>query len=453
MYTIISADQRILAAITKISLETLAQMEPQQLELLTSQMETVPDGQVCRLSTFNYHIGRNNEHLIYNTLYHSLVRMDTSEYKDYCSLHTTDTAFRQEMLDNGLWVAARVDERVKYLQLANLYTRSSQRPLNVTITTTLRCNARCSYCYEANIPRKDFAPNQVDSLLMFISSQDTSRGVNLNWFGGEPLINTALIDDVTEFLSTQEIPFSSYLITNGSLLTDQIINEKFKKWHILNMQITIDGTQQEYLRRKAYKRLQDGDYYRLMYHISRAAETGVYNHIRLNIDSKNINEILTVTPELEAILGRYDNIVFYPAFLTGTGDKLEEDQKVDIIYQLLTLLKDPKKLTAGTKFYSLPRPHACMKEDPRSFSIDVDGNIYNCERLVGRPQEAIGCLQRGLLTKKDVRLSQQMLQEKCQNCVFLPKCMGGCQSDRSVGECPCMIERYLLPAYLQFILD
>lgn len=453
MYTIISADQRILTAITKIRPENLTQLDIQQLAALTAPQETISDGGTYRLSMFNYHVGNSSEHLLYNTLYHSLVRMDTADYKEYLSLHTPNADFRQEMLDSGLWVAACVDERKQYLQLASICTRSSHRPLNVTITTTLRCNARCSYCYETGVMQKDFARDQIDALFAFLSSQDTSWGVNLNWFGGEPLMNTVLMDEVTDYLTVREIPFSSYLITNGSLLTDQIIDEKLKKWHIHNMQVTIDGTWQEYLRRKAFKRIQDGDFYRLLYRISQAAQAGVYNHIRLNIDSRNIDEILAVVPELETYLGRHDNVVYYPAFLTGVGSRLTEEQKVDIIYQMLTVMKDPKKLTAGTKFYSLPRPHACMREDPRSFSIDVDGNIYNCEHMVGKSQKAIGSLRKGLFAEENTRMSQQLLQEECQNCVFLPKCMGGCQSNRTAGECPCLIERYLLPAYLRFLLD
>lgn len=453
MYTIISADQRILTAITKISPERLEQMNIQQLESLAPQAETVSDRQAYRSSVYNYHVGGNNRHLIYNTLYHSLVQMNTAEYRKYCSLRAPDSDFRKEMLDNGLWVADYADERTQYLRLADLYTRSAQRPLNVTIATTTRCNARCSYCYEAGVPQRDFALNQVEALLAFLSSQDTSYGVNLNWFGGEPLLNTELMDTVAEFLTAKEIPFSSYLITNGSLLTEQIINENFKRWHVHNMQVTIDGTYQEYLRRKSYKNMRDGDFYRLLYRVSQAAQAGVYNHIRLNIDSGNIKEILAVMPELEALLGHYDNIVFYPAFLTGVENRLEEEQKVSIIYQLLYLLKDPKKLTAATKFYSLPRPYACMKGDPRSITIDTTGNLYDCEHLVGKPKKAIGHLRKGLFAGEDVRMSQELLREDCWNCIFLPKCMGGCQSNRTEGECPCMIERYLIPAYLQFMLD
>lgn len=299
---------------------------------------------------------------------------------------------------------------------------------------------------------RDFCGENFDSLIEFITSHDLTNGVNFNWFGGEPLMRPDIIDRITDAMNERGIKFSSYIISNGSLLNPEIIDEKFKAWNVHDIQITIDGTENEYMARKNYIDKDEGDYYKLLMNILKLAKTGVFIHIRINIDKNNACDVLTLIKDLEALYGNYTNVVFYPAFVTGCPDKIRmnDSEKIDIIYELLKNLKDPQKLTAGTKMYSYPRIRPCMKFDTNSFSVDSQGFIYNCEHYVGHPDKSFAKLGDESISKTIPDCPA--FNDECKKCLFFPKCMGGCEANYLDGDSPCMIERYIIEAYLRYML-
>lgn len=403
-------------------------------------------------SQFNYYVNNEKEYLLYNTLYNSLARLSKTEYLQYEQLDKCEEGLKVSLIEHGFWVNNNVDEYRSYLRYANLLTNYSERKLNITITTTLRCNARCDYCYETGLVQKDFPLENAKQILEFIKTQNHSNGVNLIWFGGEPLMNTVLIDEVTSLLETQCISYTSYIITNGSLLNEKIINTKMQIWHVNNIQITLDGTEEEYERRKNYKNKGEGNYYNILQSIRNLAEENVCVHLRLNIDRKNANNILKLIEELELYFGKYENVTFYPAFITGINDAFSENEYVMYIKKMLKRLKNPQKLSVSSKLHSLPKIHSCMNVDPCSFTIDTMGNVFTCEQRVGHSEYAIGNIENGLFSK-DTRIMAQALRNECLKCVFLPKCMGGCESNYLVNENPCMIEKYIIMAYLEYLLE
>ena len=296
---------------------------------------------------------------------------------------------------------------------------------------------------------KDFDDEKFDALINFITSHDLTNGLNINWFGGEPLMNTKLIDRVSNAMKEREIKYSSYIISNGSLLNSEIIDEKMKAWNVHDIQITIDGTEDEYIERKNYINKNEGDYYKLLHNIMKLAKTGIYIHIRLNIDKNNSEDIFDLIQDLEALYKDYKNVVFYPAFITGCDEKLTEDEKIDIVYKLLKNLNDPQRLTAGTKMYSYPRIRPCMKDDSQSFSIDSQGYIYSCEHYVGHSEKSFAKIGDEVINKKIP--DYLTFNEECRACVFFPKCMGGCEANYIEGDSPCMIEKYIIEAYLRYM--
>ena len=401
-------------------------------------------------SEFNY-IQRNGDYyLIYNTLYNSLARLCEDEFNRYNKLADSEDEFSNLMAENGFWVDSLVDEKSKYLAFAEAYTLYAPRPLSITVTTTLKCNARCSYCYEKGVRHTDIKEGSEDKIIDFIRKHNKTNEIYLTWFGGEPLMNTPFMDSLCNHLIEEKIFFSSYIITNGSLLNKEIFETKFRFWNIKGMQVTLDGTKEVYETIKNYRRSGEGEFYSILNNIRIAAENGVFVSVRLNIVRENRDSILELLKELDHVFYRYDNIAFYPAFVTGEKEILSEEERVNFIRAMLLNMKNINKLTASTKFYSLPRMHACNNGNPYSFSIDVDGNIYSCEHYVGKEHHRIGDLEKGLLTD-DSRGIDVVFREECRNCVFLPKCFGGCNANYVEGDIPCMIEKYFIQAYLQIL--
>lgn len=403
-----------------------------------------------KCSVYNYCHHKSEEHIIYNTLYNTLVRMNDLEYRKYLGAIDCENELKQEFVRSGLWVEENFDEQKHYLVAAKAFTLYGIRPLNITITTTLKCNARCSYCYEKGTEPVDMMEGADSMIMDFIRHHKGQEGVNINWFGGEPLLNCGFMDTLSYRLQDEKIPYNSYVVTNGSLIDDEVIEKKLQLWHVDNMQVTLDGTSEVYGKRKNYIKQGEGEFYQILYNIKRVAERKVYVSIRLNIERDNCEDILELLKEIDVIFGKYENVVFYPAFITGSKQPLDEDEKVMYIKEMFRAISNPGKLTVGTKLYSLPRMYACMKKDPYSFSIDVYGNLYSCEHLVGHPENAIGSLEEDL-SEADTRGINEKFRPECLECKFIPKCMGGCESNYEDGDSPCMIEKYVIQAYLDML--
>lgn len=453
MNTIISANEFVLKLFSNVESEEIAALNQENFQgfmnnVYKSDLIVQP---YLKRSRYNFHVQNGDEHLIYNTLYNSFVRLEGNEYDDFISC-SSESPLSDNLIENGLWISQGINEFEKYILLSDTFNRCMTRPFSFTVTPTMKCNARCYYCYEAGAVMKDFCDEKFDALIEFITSHDLTHGVNFNWFGGEPLMRPDVIDRITDAMNERGIKFSSYIISNGSLLNSEIINEKFKAWNVRDIQITIDGTENEYINRKNYIDKDEGDYYKLLLNILKLAKTEIYIHIRINIDKNNAEDVITLIKDLEALYGNYKNVVFYPAFVTGCPEKLKlsDEEKVNIICELLKNLNDPQKLTAGTKMYSYPRIRPCMKDDTNSFSIDSQGFIYNCEHWVGHPDKSFAKLCDEAINKK---ISDSLtFNDECKSCLFFPKCMGGCEANYLEGDSPCMIEKYIISAYLHYML-
>lgn len=100
----------------------------------------------------------------------------------------------------------------------------------IMLLVTYRCNLRCSYCYE---PKESNFHMTVDRAKRIIQEQmsslkDDYDSVEIQFMGGEPLLEFSLIKDVSEWLWAS--PYANKVMvlfapTNGTLLTSEM-----KKW-------------------------------------------------------------------------------------------------------------------------------------------------------------------------------------------------------------------------------
>lgn len=118
----------------------------------------------------------------------------------------------------------------------------------------------------------------------------SEKPINITWFGGEPLLKTDLIQRITEIFRTHGRQFEAGIITNGSLLTEEMIMHQFPEWKISWVQISIDGMEEEYLRRKCYCSNRTDIFEKLMSNIHCLLENQITVNIRLNMDADNSEE-------------------------------------------------------------------------------------------------------------------------------------------------------------------
>lgn len=347
-----------------------------------------------KISKFNYIRNDKKGYLIYNTLYNSLVRLSPLEYEKLLGKKKTGKELRKNFKKHGLIIAEKLDEMDIYNQWCSLQRKVDRPYISINITATLKCNARCYYCYENGVKHSDFEEKQLFLLIKFLKERVRENDtLLLNWFGGEPLMNKKVLNFVSNELKRYGISFCSYIITNGSLINKKMVTTDFIRWNVKDVQITLDGLGETYEKRKAYIDQKRNIFLRILQKIELVAKNGVRVHIRLNVDRRNKMEILDLLKLLNTNFGQLNEVTWYPAFLTGIGDDLTEDEKVSFVKDMLYITQNPAKMNIGRRLYSMPKIRACMRNDPKSFSIDVFGHVYSCEHLVGRKEKFIGTLK------------------------------------------------------------
>lgn len=399
-------------------------------------------------SQFNCVCKKENEYLIYNTLYNSLSRLSEQEYRQYCHLGTAKKELIREFASQGVIVSKEIDELRLYHTYTFLGTKYQKPKPNITVTPTMECNARCFYCYEEGIRCAKMKDGCAEKIIAFLKKMDLRNGIYLTWFGGEPLLNQQWMDYFADCLKKEKISFTSFLITNGSKINEEIIRKMRDCWNIKSIQITLDGTFEEYIKRKNYIVQDEFVYDRILQNIKGLSRADIFVQIRLNIDRENAESILELVHDLQQGFYKNANVTYYPAFLTGSKNALSEREKIDIIKQILKA--DKNKLPVNSYLYKLPKTGACYYNQRGAYSIDAEGNIFICERMLGHSSMALGNVKDGFepgLEERGLSGREQM----CQSCVFLPKCSGGCQNARNHGDPPCFIDKYIITAYLEML--
>lgn len=400
---------------------------------------------VYKHSFYNIHFDNPKRHIIYNTLYNTLVRLNDDEYSEFNFKGSSCEALKESFVSNGLWIEEGLDERAHYLKLAELVKKVQLHSYSITIATTMECNARCPYCYEIGADHSPMANDVKSELLSFLDNLDLKNGVNITWIGGEPLLNTQLIDEVSGYLTGLDIPFTAYIITNGSLITDEIVEKMKTKWKVSGIQVTLDGIGKVYEERKKYTSKKE--YFKeILHNIVKTGKQGINVDIRINIDRENRDNCVTLVEILGDYYADINNVYYYPAFIAGTDNPLTDDEKVDLISEMFEAGACANKFTVNNKLHSSPGVSPCMICDAYNIAIDTKGYVYKCDHFLGRPKNAVGKIDE---RKKVFKTMELCLSDECNNCKFLPKCFGGCTSDRNGGDRACFISRYLITAYLK----
>lgn len=451
MDTIISAVEQIVGLLYQFDWSDPACLDPLTLDDLASS-----SCDICinltetplKPSRYNYIVHTKSGYILYNTFFNSLSRLNQQEYDTFCSPECCSIRLKEQLVEQGFLLPQTIDELDVYYRLTSFLHHQITRPLKVVLAPTMECNARCFYCYEAGVTHGKMGQETIDQVVAWIADKAAQKGVDIVWFGGEPLLGVTCIDEISAKLTEKAIPFSSYMITNGSLLDDTSLPEQIKRWNLRHVQITIDGDESEYLKRKNYAAAIPNCYEKLMNHMETLAKNDVHVFIRLNIDRHNIMSIYQAASEIEHRFSEYSNVSFYPAFLTGSDAPLAEEDKIEVIRGILSRAKTVMGLSMKSKLYELPRISACDINNPNFFAIDSNGTVYSCEHDLGKKHLSIGSITNPTLNNERPIPGQR---SECRACSFLPKCFGGCHSAYVNGDDPCFENKYMIKAYLELL--
>lgn len=120
-----------------------------------------------------------------------------------------------------------------------------------TIVSTFECNYNCWYCVQKHEP-VTISKEKIELIKKHVVTylkEEKIKSYVLSWFGGEPLMQPDMIEDISSYLKqfceNEGIEYSSAITTNGALLSRNVIL-MLKRMKVNYYQIAIDGEAQEH---------------------------------------------------------------------------------------------------------------------------------------------------------------------------------------------------------------
>ena len=112
-------------------------------------------------------------------------------------------------------------------------------PRSVDLEITSRCNLRCSYCYFFDNPEITYEDLPTEEWLQFIDEMRQCAVMDVCLAGGEPFMREDL-PELLEAIVKNRMRFS--LVSNGTLINDQLAENINKTKRCNSVQVSIDGS-------------------------------------------------------------------------------------------------------------------------------------------------------------------------------------------------------------------
>lgn len=128
----------------------------------------------------------------------------------------------------------------------------------LTILPTFTCNLDCTYCV-VGTKQGRMSPSVEEMLIAFASkyvSENRVPSFQVDWFGGEPLLVPGSLERLSrafqEICGRHGIPYRAQLVTNGTLITDDLVR-RMSTWRVEQVQVTLDGGRKIHDARRRWK--------------------------------------------------------------------------------------------------------------------------------------------------------------------------------------------------------
>lgn len=311
---------------------------------------------------------------------------------------------------------------------------SLSKTLSLIIAPTLACNFHCEYCFEKGKNSGKIMDDATqDKVLEFVETRFKNdkniANISVTWFGGEPLIGyESVINKLSERLISlcehYEVKYNAFIITNGYYLSSDII-EKLFKLHVKSYQITLDGLEEEYCKKKRatpqeYKTVIDNIFSLSNYAYDNNIECEI--NIRINVDKSNYHLAKSLVDTLTLDERYRNNIFFYLGKIQGQGCgcyELEEFENVQTDFEEFTNSRLQEILPTKCVW--------CEQQTLNCFCIGPEGELYKCERDFGDSSKVVGSVFSGLnYSDHLLKFFDPGVYEKCKSCKLFPVCLGGC---------------------------
>ena len=430
-------------------------------------------------SIYNVYKRDKDEYIVLNTLSQAVIRID-EETKDILEKNPDDLPddISEPFLENGIIVEDGFNERkiVAYHLDKDKYN-VIPHDLGYTVAMTYACNLACPYCYEGTEKdTKKFDRKKVDILLKHMDRNLSKRNfevLRIGLYGGEPLLVYPLCVQLMEGASTisdqHGKEFEGALVTNGVLMTEEIINTLVIPY-CEKVQVTMDGGRKAHNERRILKD-GGGTYDTLLGVLTLLKDAERDVELRLNVDKENATTFVDLFRDL-IDLGLQDMGVTVAWIHPPDADRFSEgcsgytekcfsrEEMADFEDQI-NVYKDELGIPRGQPTISSHHPCTFDRED--IYLVDPYLDLYKCWEFIGQKDKKVGYIDEEGETvfayEYYEQLSRNPLEYKeCRDCSFLPMCAGGCAAQAylengTYHSSPCRKHKYALHKHVDKYME
>ena len=313
------------------------------------------------------------------------------------------------------------------------------------------CNLNCAYCfasqgkYHGDRALMSFEVGR-QALDFLIKSSGSRRNLEVDFFGGEPLMNWDVVKQLVAYARTQEEPnhkkFRFTLTTNGMLIDDEVID--FANREMDNVVLSLDG------RKEIHDRLRvdyagNGSYDRIVPRFQKlvAARGGKRYYMRGTFTHANpdFTKDLFHMADLGFTELSMEPVVCAPgdpAALTAEDLEIVKEQYEILAKDMLRREKEGKPitfyhymldLTGGPCIYK--RISGCGS-GTEYMAVTPWGDLYPCHQFVGEEKYKLGNIWDGVTNtalREEFRSCNAYARPECDECWARLYCSGGCAAN------------------------
>lgn len=313
------------------------------------------------------------------------------------------------------------------------------------------CNLACKYCFAEEGEyhgRRALMSYEVGKKALDFLVANSGNRVNLevDFFGGEPLMNWQVVKDLVAYGRSLEEPnhkkFRFTLTTNGVLLNDEVL--EFANREMANIVLSIDGRKEVHDLMRPFRKGQ-GSYDLVVPKFQKVAEsrdqmnyyvrgTFTRNNLDFSKDVEHLAELgfeqISVEPvvapkeedyaireeDIPKLLEEYDSLAKYLL------QRRKEGKGVNFFHFMIDLEGGPcvaKRLSgcgSGTEY----------------LAVTPWGDFYPCHQFVGNEDFLLGNVDEGIKRQDIVdefKCCNVYAKEKCKSCFAKFYCSGGCAAN------------------------
>lgn len=313
------------------------------------------------------------------------------------------------------------------------------------------CNLACRYCFAEEGEyhgRRALMSFEVGkkALDFLIANSGSRRNLEVDFFGGEPLMNWQVVKDLVEYGREQEKlhdkNFRFTLTTNGVLLNDEVM--EFANREMGNVVLSIDGRKEVHDHMRPFRK-GAGSYDLIVPKFQKFAESRNQDkyYVRGTFTRYNLDFAADVLHLAD--LG-FKQISVEPVVADPREDYALREEDVPVIceqYDILAqeMIKREKEgrgfnffhfmidLTGGPCVYK--RLSGCGS-GTEYLAVTPWGDLYPCHQFVGEGRFLMGNVDEGI-TRQDIcgefKGCNVYAKERCQNCFARFYCSGGCAAN------------------------